>query len=176
MRQTGVAALEQEVRGGKASPKARQNLALSYALAGKWLEARAMAALDLPSDLADKRIVEWAALARPSNGWEQVATILGVTRVADQGQPSALALVDRPEQQYASAAPVVQAQLPAVEDDQLPNFEVAPEVKDPAPVRMAQAEPAPKAFAPASPVTQQIVPVSLPASKITKGLRWPGSP
>lgn len=165
---SAVAALEQEVRGGKASPKTRQNLALSYALAGKWLEARAMASLDLPSDLADKRIVEWAALARPSNSWEQVASILGVSRVADEGQPTALALVDQPMQQYAAAAPVVEAPLPAVEETPQPNFEVAPEVKDPAPVRLAEAAPAPMISAPVEPIKQQVVPVSLPASKAAK--------
>ena len=166
--QGAVAALEQEVRGGKASAKTRQNLALSYALAGKWLDARAMAARDLPSDMADKRIVEWAALARPSNSWEQVASILGVTRVADQGQPTALALVDQPMQQYAAAAPIVEAPLPAVEEAPQANFEVAPEDKDPAPVRMAEAAPAPMIMAPVEPIKQQVVPVSLPASSSTK--------
>lgn len=166
--QGAVAALEQEVRSGKASAKTRQNLALSYALAGKWLEARATAALDLPADLADRRIIEWAALARPSNSWEQVASILGVSRVADQGQPTALALVDQPVQQYAAAAPVVSAPLPAVEETPSANFEVAPEVKDPAPVRLAEAAPAPMISAPVEPIKQQVVPVALPASKAVK--------
>ncbi len=166
--QAAVAALEQAVRGGQATAKTRQNLALSYALAGRWLEARAMASLDLTPDLADKRIVEWAALARPSNSWEQVATILGVTRTADDGLPTALALVDMPEQKYAAASPVVQAPLPAVEETPQPNYEVAPEVKDPAPVRVADAAPAPTIVAPASPVKQQVVPVALPASKASK--------
>ena len=164
--QAAVAALEQAVRGGQATPKTRQNLALSYALAGRWLEARATASLDLTPDLADRRIIEWAALARPSNSWEQVASILGVTRTADQGLPTALALVDQPTQQYAAAAPVVQAPLPVMDEVPQPNYEVAPEVKDPAPVRLAKAdEAAPTISAPAAPVKQQVVPVALPASK-----------
>ncbi len=166
--QTAVLALEQAVRGGQATAKTRQNLALSYALAGRWLDARAMATRDLPADLADKRIVEWASLARPSNSWEQVATILGVTRTSDDGQPSALALADIPDQKYAAAAPVIQVPLPAVETAPQPNYEVSPEVKDPAPVRFAAAPEAPIIAAPAEPIKQQVVPISVPASKAAK--------
>ncbi len=163
--QAAVMALEQAVRGGKATPKTRQNLALSYALAGRWLEARAMATLDLPADLADKRIVEWAALARPSNSWEQVASILGVTRTSDDGLPAALALADVAEQKYAEAAPVIQSPLPAVETAPLPNYEVPAEVKDPAPVRVAEASAAPAIAAPVEPIRQQVMRVAVPASK-----------
>lgn len=163
--QAAVMALEQAVRGGKATPKTRQNLALSYALAGRWLEARAMATLDLPADLADKRIVEWAALARPSNSWEQVASILGVTRTSDDGLPAALALADVAEQKYAEAAAVIQAPLPAVETAPLPNYEVPAEVKDPAPVRVAEASAAPAIAAPVEPIKQQVMRVAVPASK-----------
>lgn len=166
--QTAVLALEQAVRGGQATPKTRQNLALSYALAGRWLDARAMATRDLTSDLADKRIVEWASLARPSNSWEQVATILGVTRTSDDGQPTALALADVPDQKYAAAAPVIQVPLPAVEMAPQPNYEVSPEVKDPAPVRFAAAPEAPIIAAPAEPIKQQVVPISAPASRAAK--------
>ncbi len=163
--QAAVLALEQAVRGGKATPKTRQNLALSYALAGRWLEARAMATLDLPADLADKRIVEWAALARPSNSWEQVASILGVTRTSDDGLPAALALADVAEQKYAEAAPVIQAPLPAVETAPQPNYEIPAEVKDPAPVRVAEASAAPAIAAPVEPIKQQVMRVAVPASK-----------
>jgi cell division septation protein DedD len=166
--QAAVLALEQAVRDGEATPKMRQNLALSYALAGRWLDARAMATRDLPADLADKRIVEWASLARPSNSWEQVATILGVARKSDDGQPTALALVDYPEQKYAEAAPVIQAPLPAVETAPQPNYEVSPEVKDPAPVRFAAVPEAPVIAAPAEPIKQQVVAISAPASKVAK--------
>jgi len=166
--QAAVLALEQTVRDGQATPKTRQNLALSYALAGRWLDARAMATRDLPADLADKRIVEWASLARPSNSWEQVATILGVARKSDDGQPTALALVDYPEQKYAAAAPEIQAPLPAVETAPQPNYEVSPEVKDPAPVRFAAAPEAPVIAAPAEPIKQQVVAISAPASKAAK--------
>ncbi len=173
--QGAVAALEQTVRGGKATPKTRQNLALSYALAGRWLEARAMATLDLPADLADKRIVEWAALARPSNSWEQVAAILGVTRTSDDGQPAALALVDQPLQQFAAAEPVAPQLAPVVEEVAQPNYEVPAEVKDPAPVRMAEAPTAPIIPAPVEPIKQEVVPVSVPASNLANAFK-PAAP
>jgi cell division septation protein DedD len=173
--QAAVAALEQSVRAGKANAKTRQNLALSYALGGRWLDARATAALDLPTDLVDKRIIEWAALARPANAWEQVASILGVSPRMDRGQPEALALNDVAGQQYAAAqpAPVAAPEPKAVEiaaapEEPAPNYEIPAEVKDPAPVRMAQAdtpvEAAPIAPAPAFSAKQQIVPVAIPAS------------
>jgi len=166
--QTAILALEQAVRGGQATAKTRQNLALTYALAGRWLDARAMATRDLPADLADKRIVEWASLARPSNSWEQVATLLGVTRTSDDGQPTALALADVPDQKYAAAAPVIQAPLPAVDTAPPPNYEVSAEVKDPAPVRFAAAPEAPIIAAPDEPIKQQVVPISVPTSKVAK--------
>lgn len=183
--QAAVAALEQSVRAGQANAKTRQNLALSYALSGRWLEARATAALDLPTDLVDKRIVEWAALARPANPWEQVASILGVSPKMDRGQPEALALNYDPRQQYAAAspAPVVAPEPKPVEvavapEEPAPNYEVPAEVKDPAPVRMAEAVAAPAAETAPKPVefaatpfsavqvpaSQKIVPVAVPAS------------
>lgn len=169
--QGAVAALEQTVRGGKATPKTRQNLALSYALAGRWLDARAMATLDLPADLADKRIVEWAALARPSNSWEQVAAILGVTRTSDDGRPAALALADQPLQQFAAVEPIAPQPAPIVEEVAQPNYEVPAEVKDPAPVRMAEAPAAPIIPAPVEPIKQEVVPVSVPASNLANAFK-----
>jgi Flp pilus assembly protein TadD len=72
--------------------KTRQNLALSLALAGRWTEARQIAGLDLAPGDADKRILEWAAFARPKAASDQVATLLGVTVARDKGRPTALAL------------------------------------------------------------------------------------
>ena len=49
-----------------ADAKLRQNLALSLALAGRWQDARLVAAMDLSPTETDKRIEEWAAFARPA--------------------------------------------------------------------------------------------------------------
>jgi Flp pilus assembly protein TadD len=87
-----VALLMEIARQPGADAKTRQNLALSLALAGQWQQARAIAALDLSPDQVDGRIMQWASFARPQNAYDQVASLLGVTPVADNGQPERLAL------------------------------------------------------------------------------------
>ena len=75
-----------------ADAKLRQNLALSLALAGRWQDAKVVASMDLSPIEADKRIMDWAAFARPTGKSDQVATLLGVSPANDPGQPVALAL------------------------------------------------------------------------------------
>lgn len=124
--QRAVAMLEAAARAPGADGRTRQNLALAYALCGDWKKARSTAAQDVsPADL-EQRMTQWAALAHPASQASQVATILGVTPAADQGQPVRLALAP-------PASPDVQTA--AVE---------APKVADTAPpVETAQADPAP---------------------------------
>ena len=105
--------LASAARADSASTKTRQNLALSLALAGRWTEARAVVGLDLAAADADKRIVEWGAFARPKAASDQVASLLGVTAVADKGRPAALALNTAAPVAVASAAPVEPAPAPA---------------------------------------------------------------
>lgn len=87
-----VALLMDIARQPGADAKTRQNLALSLALAGQWQQARAIAALDLSPDQVDGRIMQWASFARPQNAYDQIAALLNVTPVADNGQPERLAL------------------------------------------------------------------------------------
>ena len=87
-----VGLLMEIARQPGADAKTRQNLALSLALAGQWQQARAIAALDLSPDQVDGRIMQWASFARPQNAYDQVASLLGVTPIADNGQPERLAL------------------------------------------------------------------------------------
>ncbi len=114
-----IAALEEAVRAGQSDARTRQNLALSYALDGRWVQARALAAQDLSPHLLDGRMTQWASLARPKASWDQVAGILGVAPVEDAGQPAQLALngVTRASQMAATTAaqPVVvaAAEMPA---------------------------------------------------------------
>ncbi|MES2096212.1 MAG: tetratricopeptide repeat protein [Pseudomonadota bacterium] len=75
-----------------ADSKLRQNLALSLALAGRWQDAKVVAAMDLSPTDTDKRIMQWAAFARPTGKSDQIASLLGVTPANDPGQPVALAL------------------------------------------------------------------------------------
>lgn len=89
---TAIALLGDAARQPGADAKTRQNLALSFALAGQWQQAKAVAAVDLPADQVDARIMQWATFARPQNAYDQVASLLNVTPIADAGQPERLAL------------------------------------------------------------------------------------
>lgn len=114
----GVEILTAAVRLPDASAKIRQNLALAFALAGRWTDARQMALADLSPADADARIVQWAAFSRPAAASDQVASLLGVTAVADDGQPAQLALVSAPTQlaQVAPASAVATAPVVAAQD------------------------------------------------------------
>lgn len=132
-RQAGIQKLIDLVRSGKSDARARQNLALAFALDGHWLEARAMAMQDTPPDRIEGQLAGWAKLASAqSGGGEQVAAMLGVKPVLDPGLPTALAL----------AAPLPQVVAPSV-----------------APVGLAVADPAPAAM-PVAAVSEQ--PISVP--------------
>lgn len=87
-----------------ADAKTRQNLALSLALAGRWQEARSIAAVDLAPNELDKRMVDWAIFARPAGAADQVASLLKVIPVQDGGQPVALALNARVAAQPVAVA------------------------------------------------------------------------
>jgi Flp pilus assembly protein TadD len=90
-----VEVLNAAVRSPNADAKTRQNFALALALAGRWQDAKTVAAMDVaPGDL-DARILKWAAFANPKSASDQVASLLGVTPMVDPGQPVALALTGR---------------------------------------------------------------------------------
>lgn len=103
----------------QASPKLRQNLAYSYALAGNWRAARVMAAEDVPADQLDARLTEWARMAAPEQFQQRVAAILGVTPRPDSGQPRQLALANFP-------APAVMVAEAAAQADTAAPGEAAP--------------------------------------------------
>lgn len=103
---TAVKVLNAAARVPGADVKTRQNLALALALDGQWAQARLTAALDLPSDQLDARMMEWTQFARPTSSSDQVASLMGVRPVVDAGQPERLALVLKREQQVAAADPV----------------------------------------------------------------------
>ncbi|MBA3878121.1 MAG: sporulation protein [Sphingobium sp.] len=112
---SAVELLTPAARAPGADAKTRQNLALSLALAGRWPEARSVAAVDLaPGDL-DKRMVDWAVFARPAGAADQVAALLKVIPVQDVGQPVALALNARVASQPVAVAAIEPAPKPPVE-------------------------------------------------------------
>jgi Flp pilus assembly protein TadD len=187
----GVRALESAIRGGSTDAKTRQNLALAYAMAGKWANARVMAEQDLSASDADARISQWASFVTPQSSADQVASLLGVQPVAgDAGQPTRLALNALPgtatasvavpvmvQQASANAAPMgapIMAQLPA--SARLAAVEPAPVVEAPAPVfettSVAKSAPKPAPAAPvihAAPVAmkQVIVPAVRPVHTVS---------
>lgn len=127
----GIAILSGAIRGGENTAKARQNLAYSYALAGRWREARLMAAEDVPADMVSDRIAEWAAQIAPEYRQVRIAALLGVPAGAkDAGQPVALALNNNPSvEQLAQSA-------------EYQSGELAP-LAEPAPTVVAVAAPQP---------------------------------
>lgn len=140
-REGALSVLEPAARAEDATAKTRQNLALAYALAGRWAEARVTAAQDIAPDQVDQRMIEWAKFARPRGTNEQLASLLNVKPVMDSGMSSQLALIESTPE----AAPT---QVAAVEPQP---------VAESAPV-------APEAMAEAAAVSQ-ITPVPLPESQ-----------
>ena len=149
----GIAILMDAVRAPDADAKTRQNLALSLALAGRWQEARAVAAVDVSPDQIDNRLQQWALFATPHSASDQVATLLGVRAVLDGGQPAALAL-------SATASPQVAAESAATVDAFMPGQAAgaAVAVQDvPAAAPVVQNVPAPEAAAVAPSTVAQVV-------------------
>lgn len=107
--QGAVQLLEATVRATGGDARVRQNLALSYALSGRWNEAKLLASYDVAPALVSQRIMEWSRFSRPSAASDQVASLLGVTPSVDPGQPTRLALAPLPANQaYAAADPIVE--------------------------------------------------------------------
>lgn len=103
----GIHLMSNAIRGGDNTPKMRQNLAYAYAVAGRWREARLMAAQDVPADQVGERMAQWAEMASPEAYQLRIARLLGVPAgVRDAGQPTALALNNTPglEQLAAEAS------------------------------------------------------------------------
>jgi len=142
--QEAVNVLEAAARQVGADARVRQNLALSYALAGDWDSARTIAAQDVPANLVDARIQEWMLFAKPSTASDQVAALTGFRPVSgDPGQPTRLALRNV-DTQTAEAAPAVEQPAPQQVAEVVPQ-----PVAEPAPqVAEVAATPAPAAASP----------------------------
>jgi Flp pilus assembly protein TadD len=103
--ESAIAVLEPAARQVGADPTVRQNLALAYAFAGNWDQARLVASQDVPGDQLDARIHQWMQLANPTHASDQVAALIGVTPApVDGGEPVQLAL-NKSDTREASAAP-----------------------------------------------------------------------
>jgi Flp pilus assembly protein TadD len=93
-RSDALALLEAAARRGDADARTRQNLALVYAFEGRWTDAAATAARDVPADHMAERLRRWALIVqRGPRTADQVMAILGVAAVRDPGEPASLALI-----------------------------------------------------------------------------------
>lgn len=124
-----VSVLDQAARQPGADGRVRQNLALAYALAGDWVQARTIAAQDLPADQLEQRIAQWTQLTAAGRPADRIAALIGITPAIDSGMPVRLALAPRsapspfaavtvqraPEPAAAQSPPVAAAVQPAAE-------------------------------------------------------------
>lgn len=150
----GVEVLERAIRGGQNTAKTRQNLAYSYALSGDWRSARLMAEQDVPPNLINHRIAEWAETATPGLHQQRVASLLQVPIAADSGMPAQLALnnIATPQQLAVEAASQVPA--PVAASGELPP------INAPAGFAAAEAPIAPVPQAPVAPQQEPQTPVA----------------
>lgn len=172
--------LNAAARAPGATAKVRQNLALSYALAGQWNMARVAAAADMsPADL-DARLEQWAAFAQPKGASDQVASLLGVTPAVDTGLPVALALngavpvtpVAEAPVQVAAAEPLAvpaPVETPEAQFAKVPlakvTFAPRTEVVQPLPTMLIRADAAPAKLALGKPSAAGRVVQMVPAAK-----------
>ncbi|WP_174287165.1 SPOR domain-containing protein [Sphingomonas bacterium] len=153
--QGAITLLTTLVRSPAGDAKARQNLALSFALAGQWQAARLVAGMDLAGDQLDSRLQQWAGFAQPAAASDQVATLLGVHATVDHGQPVALALhMQTPPVAVAAVAP-----SPVVASASVEPLPVA------ASTAVAATATAGPVFAPRREVVQSLPVVTIPAMK-----------
>jgi Flp pilus assembly protein TadD len=139
--QSAVAVLEPAARAIGADSRVRQNLALAYAFAGNWEQARIVAAQDVPGDQLDGRIQQWMALEKPARASDQVAAFIGIQPAAcDPGQPVRLALNKDNSTRQALAQPAEVPQAPVAEPAAVATVDLPPA---PEPVAVAAAEPMP---------------------------------
>lgn len=108
-----VDVLTRAIRANGAGARVRQNLALAYAMNGRWREARIMASQDLAQTQVNEQITEWAHYARPGAYQRRVAGLLNVTPQADAGQPVRLALANANRALASAEAAPAQAAAPS---------------------------------------------------------------
>ena len=128
---SAIYVLTEAARAENADARTRQNLALAFALSGRWAQARVLASQDLSLDKIEARMAEWSKLAEQPDARIRVASLIGTSAQNDAGMPVRLALGASDIQMAAADAPVELASA------------------DPAPVE-AYAPPPPAASEPAA--------------------------
>lgn len=142
----GIHLMSNAIRSGENTVKMRQNLAYSYAMAGRWREARLMAQQDVPAGEINHRLEQWASMAPYGAYRARVAALLGVPATAtDSGQPQHLALSNNPSvEQLAAEATSQPAPRAALASAELPALNVASSVPQAASALPAAATPTPR--------------------------------
>jgi len=100
--------LSEAARAEGAGARTRQNLALAFALSGRWAQARILASQDLSIAKLEGRMAEWSKLAEQPDAQMRVASLIGTKARQDAGMPVQLALSNFGATQMATAEPVVQ--------------------------------------------------------------------
>lgn len=100
--------LSEAARAPGAGARTRQNLALAFALSGRWAQARILASQDLSPDKLETRMAEWSKLAQTPNAQLRVASLIGTKAQVDGGMPVRLALSNFGDTQLAAAPPAVE--------------------------------------------------------------------
>ncbi|NIJ36224.1 Flp pilus assembly protein TadD [Sphingopyxis panaciterrae] len=101
--ESAIYVLTEAARAEGASARTRQNLALAFALSGRWAQARILAAQDLSLAKVDLRMTEWAKLAGQPDAQLRVASLIGTKAKADAGMPVRLALANSADTRMAAA-------------------------------------------------------------------------
>lgn len=105
--EAAIYVLTEAARAEDASARTRQNLALAFALSGRWAQARVLASQDLALNKVEARMAEWSKLVEQPDPRLRVASLIGAKARADAGMPVRLALNNHPA--AADAAPVALA-------------------------------------------------------------------
>jgi D-alanyl-D-alanine carboxypeptidase len=100
--------LTEAARAPGADARTRQNLALAFALSGRWAQARILASQDLSAAKLEARMAEWSKLAEQPDGQIRVASLIGTKAQQDAGMPVRLALSNFSDTQMAAAAPAAE--------------------------------------------------------------------
>jgi len=100
--------LTEAARAEGAGARTRQNLALAFALSGRWVQARMLASQDLSPAKLEARMAEWSKLAEQPDAQIRVASLIGTKAQQDAGMPVRLALSNFSDTQMAAAEPTTQ--------------------------------------------------------------------
>lgn len=103
--EAAIYVLGEAARAEGATARTRQNLALAFALSGRWAQARVLASQDLALNKVETRMAEWSKLAEQPDSRLRVASLIGAKAQADAGMPVRLALNAASGTALASADP-----------------------------------------------------------------------